>query len=268
MRKVIVLSINENPIYQFTLPLVVWSWVRIGWTPFVFINAPKNERLDLVKATIINNDNFIFEKFIENIPGYRSDTIAQVSRLYAACCFENTGTYLLSGDSDMMALSDYWKPDTKKITIYGHDLTGFQQMPICYLGMTSQRWREVMGLHDNDIQKLMKRDLDSMPDSGENGNQVDRWCTDQRLITQRINECTFEKDFIHRGVLANGYPLGRIDRSAWATYHPNLVDAHLPHDIHSSDEAFLKVMRMLSSVFQEEDFTWFADYREQFKKIL
>ena len=36
MRKVIVLSVNENPIYQFTLPLVVWSWKRIGWEVMVF----------------------------------------------------------------------------------------------------------------------------------------------------------------------------------------------------------------------------------------
>lgn len=171
-------------------------------------------------------------------------------------------------DSDMMALSDYWKFDPNKITVWGFDLTSYQQIPICYIGMMAERWIEVMELTNSDVQGLMKRDLDELPDSGENGNQVDRWCTDQRLITKRINETQFEKDFIHRGTLANGYPIGRIDRSAWATYHPQPTDCHLPHDIYANDESFAKVMRMLYSVFPKDDHTWFAEYTEQFKKTL
>ena len=204
---------------------------------------------------------------IENIKGYRSDTIAQVSRLYAACVAEE-GDYLMTGDSDMMGLSDYWKFNPKKITVWGHDLTSYQQMPICYIGMTAERWKEVMCLPHDRIQELMKRDLDELPDSGENGNQVDRWCSDQRLITKRINEVQFEKEFVHRGVLSNGYPIGRIDRSAWATYHPNPTDCHLPHNIFDNDETFMKVMKMLASVFPNDGFQWFADYREQFKNTL
>jgi len=268
MRKIVVLSINENPIYQFTLPLVVWSWKRIGWEVMLFHNSKESGDMRFLVAKTIAKFGLLYKANIfRDIEGYRSDTIAQISRLYGAC-FAEEGDYLLTGDSDMMALSDYWKFDPKNITVWGHDLTGYQQMPICYIGMMAERWREVMCLTNSNVQELMKRDLEEMPDSGENGNQVNRWCTDQRLITKRINEVQFEKEFVHRGVLANGYPMGRIDRSAWNTYHPNLVDCHLPHDIHNNDETFMKVMRMLHSVFPEDDHTWFAEYREEFKKTI
>jgi|SRR6478609_1852237 len=266
MRKVIVLSINENPIYQFTLPLVVWSWKRIGWDVMVLQNCKGSLDTMFVVAQAIKNFNVQGIPFV-NIENYRSDTIAQVSRLYAAC-FTGNGDYIMTGDADMMALSDYWKFDPKKITVWGHDLTGYQQIPICYIGMMAERWREVMGIYTNNALELIKRDLDDMPDARENGNQIERWCTDQRLITKRINEVQFEKEFVHRGVLTNGYPIGRIDRSAWATYHPNPIDCHLPHDIYSNDETFMKVMRMLASVFPHDDHTWFADYTEQFKNAL
>lgn len=267
MRKIVVLSVNENPIYQFTLPLVVWSWVKIGWEPMILQNFNGSEITQ--KFYLHESGSMIRIKTIpiHPIEGYRSDTIAQVSRLYAAC-FAEEGDYLLTADSDMMALSDYWQFDPKKITIWGHDLTSYQQIPICYIGMMAERWREVMCLSNSNVKELMKRDLEEMPDSGENGNQVDRWCTDQRLITKKINEVQFEKEFVHRGVLANGYPVGRIDRSAWATYHPHPVDCHLPHDIFNNDETFMKVMKMLASVFPLENFQWFVDYTEQFKKTI
>jgi hypothetical protein len=269
MKKVIVLSVNENPIYQFTLPLVVWSWVRIGWYPCVInVEETKNEIIGFVKDTIQHLCDKWTQQIYYPIPNYRSDTLAQCSRLYAANSKFFDGDYIMTGDADMMALSDYWQPDLKKITVWGHDLTGYQQMPICYIAMMAERWREVMCYGSDDTWESIKRDLDQMTDARENGNQIERWCTDQRLITKKINDVQFEKEFIHRGVLTNGYPVGRIDRSAWATYHPQPVDCHLPHDIYSNDQSFAKVMRMLYSIFPSDDHKWFVDYTENFKRLI
>jgi len=270
MKKVIVLSVNENPIYQFTLPLVVWSWVRLGWHPYI-ISIVKDDRpktMWLVNKTISQITKSWSEMLLHPFDGYRTDTISQVSRLYASCSDSLNDCYVMSGDADMMGLSDYWQFDPKKITVWGHDLTDYQQMPICFIGMMAERWREVMGISSWEMTPLMKRDLDDMPDAGENGNQINRWCTDQRLITKRINEVQFEKEFINRGVLTNGYPVGRIDRSAWNTYHPQPIDCHLPHEIYTNDEIFAKVMRMLASVFPDKEFFWFAEYTEQFKQLV
>jgi hypothetical protein len=271
MKKVIVLSVNENPIYQFTLPLVVWSWLRIEWVPLIFFVGPRDERRKFVEKTISDFGQMVYGTQIVNcelLKEYRSDTIAQVARLYAANCLGNHKDYVMTGDSDMMALSDYWKFNSKKITVWGHDLTGYQQMPICYIGMTNERWREVMAYSHGLVEPAMKSDLDEMTDARENGNQIERWCTDQRLITKKINDVQFEKEFIHRGVLTNGYPVGRIDRSAWATYHPLPIDCHLPHDIYSNDQSFAKVMRMLYSIFPSDDHKWFVDYTENFKRLI
>lgn len=269
MKKIIVLSVNENPIYQFTLPLVVWSWLRIGWTPVIGFKTRKTRTEFLMLNTISAFGQNVFGFENPDIEGYRSDTIAQCSRLYAAALgIISNDDYLMTGDSDMMALSDYWKFDPKKITVWGHDLTSYQQMPICYIGMMKERWIEVMNLDSPDMTKMMKRDLDDLPDAGENGDRINRWCSDQRLITERINAVQFEKEFVHRGVLSNGYPIGRVDRSAWNTYHPQFIDCHLPHEIAIDDDCYAKVMRKLYEIFATEKFEWFIEYREKFKALL
>jgi len=81
MKKIIALSVNDNPIYLFTLPLVVWSWLRIGWTPLIIVNSKETELLKLVGTVISSFGDNVLGMDIENIEGYRSDTVTQVSRL-------------------------------------------------------------------------------------------------------------------------------------------------------------------------------------------
>jgi hypothetical protein len=130
MKKYAIVSVNDNVDYLYYLPLTIWSWKRIGWEVIVFYNGENNDILKYVKDIITVNS--IYE--LKPQEGYRSDTITQISRLYGTCV--NDG-YLMTIDIDMLALSDYWQPNKEKITVYGHDLTGFTDYPICYIGMDS-----------------------------------------------------------------------------------------------------------------------------------
>ena len=259
MTKFVVISVNENPQYLFYLPLTIWAWRKFGWTPIVMCSGPQGIHFLAAIKHSLNPDMWR----VGPIDGYGTDTTAQVSRLYAACLYGPDNDYLMTSDVDMLPLSDYWKFDPEKITVWGHDLTGFQHMPICYIGMKRTRWIEVMGLYSHRYNELIKRDLDDMPNA-KSSDSVKRWVVDQDLITDRINSVTFEKDFVARGTLPNGYPVGRVDRSAWIMEHPQMIDCHMLRDIYSNPDHLAKTMLLLYKVWPDEDFTWFTDYVKEF----
>ncbi len=264
MKKYIVLSVNWNPDYLYYLPLTVWAWKKLGWEAIVFYEGPRTDAFVLAKAL---NPNI---EIIRSKGPYRSDTLSQVSRLYGAC-IEPDG-YLMTGDIDMLPLSDYWKPEFEKndITIWGHDLTGYGNYPICYIGMHATRWVEVMGLSSIDYNEMMNRDLSQIP-KAKSEKWEDYWETDQDLITKRINETQFSKKFITRGQLPNGYARGRVDRGAWSLDHPEFIDCHMLRDMYKLSDTGIgnlaKTMRLLEKIWAKEDFTWFQEYTKEFQKL-
>lgn len=203
---------------------------------------------------------------VDSQKGYRSDTITQVSRLYAACIQKDA--YLMTGDIDMIPLSDYWQPKEDEITIYGHDLTGYTQYPICYIGMPSNRWVEVMGLTSDDYNALIKRDLDLMPQA-KDPDFYKYWFTDQELITKRIGQTEFKKTIINRGQYPNGLAKGRVDRANWDLnqLHSPYIDSHLLRDICKNAKNLNDTLALLYMIWPEEDFSWFVDYVFEFKKL-
>ena len=260
MKKYVILSVNDNPNYLYHVPLVCWAWRKIGWEPIIFYHGPVTRLF----AHAVNEQPLMNIRHLA-INAYRSDTNVQVSRLYGACVADG---YIMTGDIDMIPLSDYWHPpDQENITVWGHDLTGYGHYPICYIGMPSTRWVEVMGLTSIDYDAHIKRDLDSLPQASSQ-NSVTRWVTDQDLITQRINATQFKVNHISRGTLNNGYAKGRIDRSAWSLDVNPYIDCHIFHDVHKNDSSFKKTMDMLHTVWPNENWLWFLEYTKEFKKLL
>jgi len=274
MKKYIILSVNSNIDYLYFVPLTCWAWRYFGWEPIVFYHGKKpNEGsrfIDWFWDCQALQDNPIPGCFnIGQIEGYRSDTITQISRLYGACTiysFQND-TYLMTGDIDMIPLSDYWKPDLSKVSVYGHDLTGFGHFPICYIGGTYHQWFEFMKLDSSDYNKLIKRDLDTLPQA-KDPDFYKYWFVDQDLITSRLKEYGTEKvDFINRGQYSNGYAKGRVDRGAWSLNHETFIDAHLEQQTWQNEEKIKRLFQLLHTVWPKEDFLWFAQYTKEFKKL-
>lgn len=264
MKRFIAISTNENPVYLFHTLLTCWAWNKIGWEPIVFYHGDLNHALLNVICEHSINPEISFHIIpVRNISDFQSETIAQCSRLYAACL---TDGYIMTGDADMIPLSDYWKPDENKLTVYGRDLTDYHY-PICYIGMDSEKWKEVMNIDGNDYQYYMQRDLMTLPQA-KSQDKVKRWVTDQDLITDRINASNFVPERIDRGTdKRTGYPIGRVDRSHWTLNHEVFIDAHLPHDILTNDASFKNVMALLHHVWPKEDWRWFVNYYKDFKKM-
>lgn len=279
MKRYIVLSVNDNQDYLYFTPLTCWAWRKFGWEPIVFFNptgAASNDTVKLVFKTACEPmSSMVFNNVrkTENIEGYRSDTITQISRLYAACLTDilNGRDYLMTGDIDMLPLSNYWKPEPEyRPTVWGHDLTGFGHYPICYIGMNAANWAHVMGFDlPLDYNRLIKRDLDTLPQA-KDPDFYKYWFSDQDLITQRLKEYGTDKiNFINRGQYSNGYAKGRVDRGSWTLNHEQFIDAHLHHQIHhkGNEWKFVQTMELLHKIWPEEDFIWFEDYTKEFKKL-
>lgn len=265
MKKYIVLSVNSNVDYLYFTPLTIWAWRKFGWDVILFYNNSlliSKELEDYVFEICSSHQVYT----LAPIQGYRSDTITQISRLYGSCV--GWDGYLMTGDIDMIPLSNYWTPEfVDKITVYGHDLTGFGHFPICYVGMPAFLWDKVMRTHNEDYNYFIKRDLDTLPQA-KDPDFYKYWFTDQDLITQRLKEYGTSKiDFINRGQYANGYAKGRVDRGAWTLEHEQFIDAHLFQQTWQNDEKVRKTMELLETVWPEEDFQWFRNYTAEFRKL-
>lgn len=264
MKKYIVLSVNDNPEYLFYLPLTVWAWRKFGWEPIIFRPQKSNTEGIFKFVTESIQDSPCMLRYIhDNIP-YSSEMVAQISRLYAACLGEIG--YFMTGDIDMIPLSDYWHFDENDITTWGRDLTD-GHYPICYIGMDNAKWQQVMGITSNLYSEMIKRDLDSMPNS-KSEDPIKRWIVDQDLITERIEQTLYPVRRIDRGTYANGYPIGRVDRSAWTLNHDKFIDAHLHRGIWSTDWRYIQTIDLLRKIWPDENFMWFENYTERFKTLM
>jgi hypothetical protein len=204
--------------------------------------------------------------YVPPVEGYRSDTVTQVSRLYAACVTDSND-YLMTSDVDMIPLSDYWRPNPDDVTIYGHDLAG-HHYPICYVGMKAEKWRQVMRLEGKDFNALIKRDLDSLPQA-KNPDFYKYWFSDQDLITDRVNASGLPKKFINRGKQSNGFAMGRVDRGSWNIHLPKLIDCHMFHQVYfrNNSDKLNATMTLLGKVWPNEDFGWFQEYTRSYQKL-
>jgi len=267
MKKHIVLSVNDNQDYLFYTPLCVWSWKQFGWDTILMYLGEETELTKLVfdTAKVPARIN------ISQVEGYRNDTVTQISRLYASAVRQNgwlwEDDYLMTGDIDMLALSDYWKPNENAVTVYGHDLTGYGHFPICYIGAKASKWREFIRIDSGDYRGMIKRDLDTLQQA-KSEDFYKYWFTDQDLITTRLKEYGQSRiEFINRSQYANGYAFGRVDRGAWTMNHNQFIDCHMLRDIFKKQENFNKTMEMLYKVWPDENFAWVTDYVEKFKTL-
>jgi hypothetical protein len=265
MNRYVVYSTNNNPSYIFYWPLVHWAWQKLGWIP---IGIHIENREDTILKRFVTSK--MAGKSIEMIYNfsetqYDSSMMAQVSRLYAAHTNSlNDDDYLMTSDIDMLPLGNHWDTDYSKITCWNHDLAGFGHYPICFIGMPVKEWRRVMLIDIGDGYNSIIRDLDNLPQA-RSTNPEERWVVDQDLITMRLKP--LEKTVINRGVLANGYAYGRVDRSAWTLNHKEFIDCHMLRDIWKNQENYDKTMELLRTVWPNENFAWFEEYVKEFKKL-
>lgn len=261
MKKYVVLSVTENDDYLYYLPIVAWCWNQLGWNVFCFAVAESSPKVKFAVETFINLGKENFVSHYENDNDFRKETVSQCLRLYAASFFPDSAI-LMTSDSDMMPLSDYWK-ESEDIISYGKDLSD-THYPMCYVSAPARKWKKIMNLTGN-VRNDMKRDLLSVEDT-KSEDKEKWWVVDQVILTKKLTP--FEVVRIDRGECKNtGYPIGRIDRSSW---HKSLdekerIDCHLLRP--SLDNwNFYKTFHLIKECFPDKNIEWIKTYTEDYRQ--
>jgi hypothetical protein len=172
---------------------------------------------------------------------------------------------MLTSDIDMLPLSDYWTPKQHEITCYGKDLSD-EHYPICYIAMSPEKWRDVMSLSGN-LNMDMEIDVEHYAVISDN-----RWTIDQQIITGNLKLYEDEIVYINRGKSPySDYPIGRIDRSAWADTHKETerIDCHMPRPAHTDGHWNMILGEIKQNLNPtEEDLNWLNEYRRSYISML
>ena len=241
MQKIVVVSTNNNPDYMFYAPYVEYAWNKLGWTLAICITHDVNSR-DIKTQ---NPDTYFIR--LPDVEGIREQTIAQGGRLYAANYLPED-CLIMTSDMDLIPLSDYWHPDSEKVTVYGHDLTWYSFFPMGYIAMTGANWKKYMQLTGNTERDFLRdakeTELAYAPD------WESWWNFDWDLITKRLRPYKKDLTLINRGqidIAGGTLAKGRIDRFNWeATQNQPepFIDMHCENNnVQHPDklEKFLKV---------------------------
>lgn len=261
MKPIAILTTDANPDYLFCLPIVAKSWNLQGFAVKSMIIAPNTPPIrDFIHGYL--DDTLFAWTPPANIKSTLNPALyVQCLRLYVT---QNSkvGQYTILGDVDMFIASNFLYRDFDKVNVFGHDLTGFNEIPICYVGATAERWEHIMKRADMlaDLEKYSKYKSEVWHEA---------WGADQQILTARLKEYGHDKiNFINRGIDPNNQnlPLGRWDRYGGFKKPGKIVhDVHLPRKPYS-DEVFPLIVDMCKSVYPKEDWTWLESYRRNFVK--
>lgn len=268
----VVISTNGNDDYLFYIPIVMWAWNRIGWEVMCMMYDSVAKHYEQKKQLVIDSclnhagsDNYYLN--IPQVKGVREETLTQCSRLYAAN-FADFSYMIMTSDADMLPLSDYWKPNPILFTSYGRDLSD-RHYPICYLAASVKKWQTLMSLSGN-FKYDMRHDLELRMDVHSDKFE-DYWQVDQNLVTQRLNKTDVAR--IDRGISPyTGYPIGRVDRSAWlkSLEQPERIDAHLFRQGWSAGNWFPGIIPLIKECFNvtDKEIKWMDEYRKNYISLL
>jgi hypothetical protein len=215
MKKIAVLSTDNNPDYYNLLPLACQSWRKLGYDTFVIAVGLPGSIFDQLHIAC---RGYFLNK--ESVEGVKNSTLVQLYRLYAYIHFKDDDI-LVTSDADMVIAADILTHDVSKgqIISYGYDLTGRSELPMCYVKATAAKWRELMGEF-------------TIPDKSYSDKWEDYWSVDQQLLTQRAREYGMDKiTFVDRGNQnKHGLPTGRWDRHDFSHIPDGIIDVHMPRN--------------------------------------
>ncbi len=216
MKGTVILSTTDGGDYLPYLEYCQKAWNKLGWNTLTFYMgkvAPKGTKQNRVLE--------IPKELLDY--GYREATLVQVARLFGG---HYCNGMVMTGDVDMLPMSNYWRPGMGDVTVYGHDLTDYTQYPICYIAMHSDIWKKV--IHEDGVIEL----LDKYKDIAKSEEFYTWWGVDQHIITERIDKVIQPGKLIKvmRGK-EHGLAKGRVDRADWQGTLSRAglkIDAHMP----------------------------------------
>ncbi len=199
-KPIAIFSSDNNPNYCEFEPLVSSMWETLGFEPFY---------------AQIGTEQFPL------IPGVESSLQSQIVRFYASKLFPDR--IVLTTDIDMLPfdqnyfLSKLPKSDNQ-IVIYSSDAHEGKRYPMCYLSAYGKVLSSIALERENETWEEFVLRLNSLGLG---------WNTDELYITERIDNCSFDKVKYNRG-WEYGMAKNRLDRVHWTLRDVSYIDAHCP----------------------------------------
>lgn len=266
-KRAVVVSTNYSDNYFFFLPLIHFAWQKIGWDVICMMPGKENKKRNFVLSSIIDKAPYAPALTIITFSCSEENEVlyTQCSRLYAGNLAVPEYEVIMTGDVDMLPLSNYWNPARDKITVYGKDLSD-EHYPICYAAASPEKWREIMSLTGN-VTMDIDCDLDYYTIVC-----TDKWVIDQEILTASLGLYHNEIVYVNRGKSPHSdYPIGRIDRSAWVASHKETerIDCHMPRKGYSNENWPLVLNEIKENLNPtEEEINWLEQYRNDYIKIM
>lgn len=276
VEKYVIIATDSSKYYSFYLPIVAKIWrERIGYEPIILLVGREKEWVgEKLQKVVLEHVQKVVSGvrilYLSPVVGFRSGTMAQLSRLYVSIEMESED-YLLTSDVDMVPLSWEWfnqqKPE-KAVTLFNANFCNHEKYSLQYIGMRSGVWKEVMRIGGYlSVQEAVSKEL--VGGLGRNRDFWDEWNYDERMFTRRIKEWAGYPDQCLMVDREGSPPVDRIDRSGWPE-NPSIqgkVDAHLDRPGYR-----LKVWKSLCPVLRElfsaGDYEWVCAYREEYVRNL
>ena len=278
-KRLAVYSADRSPSYLFLAPLTARLWRRIGYGSLIILVGPEhawrhNPTQSLAASELARMGARL--RYVTEIPGYASSTIAQLSRLFAAATDLPPETFLLTADADMWPLSaeHFSQLATEKsfqiLYANAYPQTGpFPRFPICYLGASAARWREIMRI-DKPLPNALAEQLDF--GLGPNPPSWRAWNYDEWLFGEML-ECwpayPGSCEFHSRASPASQPPPDRLDRTHWRDVETlnGLIDAHVLHPAYSR-ENWPRLRRLLALALTPDEVAEVDAYHAAFIRVL
>ena len=290
MKKYSISSVNENSDYLFFVPIWCAFWKKIGYQPYV-ITIDKNIPEDLMKLVSDTTEKMEGTlRYFKHIDGYRTSTVAQVSRLFATAdpLFQDDD-YIITDDIDKFVISKPWfnqQNFLKDIHIFDIDETNYTRLKIGYIGMKTKIWKEVIGITNESFRENLKKCLaEKLPkcftqDSHTNLTQKEKerdqgWNLDEDILTEKIFNSQYYPDrcqMIVRGANQFGLRNGRIDRTFWKQtliqyLSSQIIDVHLHRDPYE-EEIWKDIKWIMATVFDKDKIDFFEEYKRKFVELV
>lgn len=265
-----IISSTYSDTYLFFLPIVTWSWNKLGIDVICFM--PKHQKeyghvMNLIWDTLKEND--LSDRLVYyDCPKHKEATYAQCSRLYAATLDLPEDEILITGDVDMAVFNkDYFdQASNGHINVFGADLVPPVQLPMCYISMPVKTWRTVMEIMPGmSYQECLDKILGPIECEHFRANQ---WSFDQDTAYRCINRSGLPHISHMRARYPFQFATRRADRDGWPDAPPlDIIDAHLPRPGYL-DENFKRILELFQDVYPDEDFTWMVEYKNEYVTLL
>jgi hypothetical protein len=251
MDRYAVISSNTHPDYAPFLPLTALFWRSVGYQTICLLTSDfagqggegracnpracdprvrdphEPEGVTGYIVDCLRRQSGVVIHEVGDVEGFKTSTLAQVSRLAAAAVPVEDDAYLLTGDVDMLPFFPVWfnQQDHRAAfhvfcaDVYGSPANKHYQM--CYLGGTRRAWKSLMGMGDGSLDAELLKLL---------RGRSDGWFVDEAILAEKMGAWPSweECQLISRGYPPGGYAPRRLDRGCWQLPGDlsTLIDCH------------------------------------------